>query len=45
MDIDNLSSNLLKAVAFEISAPISFIFNIDNLSSNLLKAVAFEIQV
>ena len=27
MDIDNLSSNLLKAVAFEISAPLSFIFN------------------
>ena len=27
MDIDNLSSNLLKSVAFEISAPLSFIFN------------------
>ena len=27
VDIDNLSSNLLKAVAFEISAPLSFIFN------------------
>ena len=27
MDIDNLNSNLLKSVAFEIFAPISFIFN------------------
>ena len=27
MDIDNLSSNLLKAVTFEISASLSFIFN------------------
>ena len=27
MDIDNLSSNLLKSVAIEISAPLSFIFN------------------
>ena len=28
MDIDNLSTNLLKSVAFEIAAPLAFIFNL-----------------